>query len=203
MALCDGPSTTDHQSESLGTVNEPSSLRELVRAALQQRGGSGRSLAAAAERAGHKITHTTVNQLAAGTYKFTPSAETIRAVAWLAQVPEKVAFAAAGVPMPGPPFADELPPGVDNLSPRSRRAAVEVLRALVEAEQKAGGEHDQRSAPRTPAGTPPANNVTPLTPPDQGEHVDVTGMAARPGEPDQAGRDTAGEESQADPEDNE
>jgi hypothetical protein len=29
----------------------------------------------------------------------------------------------------------ELPPGVDNLSPRSRRAAVEMLRALVAAEQ--------------------------------------------------------------------
>jgi hypothetical protein len=132
-----GPSTSDDEIGSLGGVNEPQTLRDLVQHALATRGGSGRSLAAAAERAGHKVTHTTVNQLAAGTYRFKPSAETIRAIAWLAGVPEDAAFAAAGVPVPGPPFADELPPGVDNLSPRSRRAAIEILRALVDAEERA------------------------------------------------------------------
>lgn len=151
-------------------MNEPRTLRSLVLAAQQQRGGaSGRELARAAQKRGFKVTFTTLNAIAAGTYKSKPSPDTIRAIGWLAGVPEKVAFAAAGVPMPGPPFADELPPGVDNLTPRSRRAAIEVLRALVEAEQKAGGERADRSAPKTPAGDEPASKVHDLNQPDQGD----------------------------------
>lgn len=67
---------------------------------------------------------------------------------------------------------------------------------------KAGGEHDQRSAPRYRAGSA-GSNVTALNPPEPGEHIDVSGMAARPGTAAHAERDDAGEESQADPEDNE
>ena len=81
----------------------------------------------------------------------------LRALAWLAGVHEDVAFTAAGKPKPGPPLADELPPGVDYLSPRSRRAAIEMLRALVAAEQ-GGGEHEQRSAPMKDAGQAPATD---------------------------------------------
>jgi hypothetical protein len=172
-------STSDDEGRSLGAVNEPQTLRSLVRQALDARGASGRQLATFAQGHGFRVTATTINHIAAGTYKSEPKPETIRAIAWLAGVTEEVAFAAAGVPMPGPPFADELPPGVDNLSPRSRRAAVEVLRALVEAEQEAGGEHDQRSAPKNQAGDPPATEARERRTP--GGPIQ-TGHVRRPGE---------------------
>jgi len=127
-------------------VNETETLRGLVQRALKERAVSGRTLAMQAERAGHHVTHTTLNHLAAGTYRFQPSPETIRAVAWAAKVSDEVAFAAAGVPMPGPPFAEELPPGVDYLSQPSRKAAVEILRALVRAEKAGEGDAEQPAA---------------------------------------------------------
>ncbi len=79
--------------------------------------------------------HTTINAIRNGTYKSEPSSDTIRAIAWLAGVSEATAFALAGRPAPGVPFKDELPDGVDQLSPKRRRIAVEMLRALIEAEQ--------------------------------------------------------------------
>lgn len=149
-------STSDEQTGKFDTVNEPQALGDLVNAAKVARGGaSGRELERQARNHGYRVVHTTLNALAAGTYKSRPSTDTIRAIAWLAGVSEEVAFAAAGVPMPGPPFADELPPGVDLLTPRSRRAAIEILRALVEAETK-GGEERGSSAPKNPAGHDPA-----------------------------------------------
>lgn len=150
----DASSTTDDEGRSLGAVNEPQTLRSLVLAAKDAHGLSMRQLAVRAQGRGFKVVDTTLNHIAAGTYKSDPKPETVRAIAWLSGVPDEVAFAAAGVPMPGPPFSEELPPGVDNLSPRSRRAAVEVLRALVEAEQKAVADHGQ--PPMTRAGEIPA-----------------------------------------------
>ncbi len=149
----------DDRMESLRAVNEPRTLRDLVLDARQARATSNRQLALAAQRAGFKIVDTTLNGIANGTYKARPTSETIRAIAWLADVDEEVAFAAAGVPVPGPPFAEELPPGVDHLSKRSRRAAIEVLRALVEAERgqagtEAGGAGRDDGAEAEPA--PPA-----------------------------------------------
>lgn len=137
-------------------MNEPQTLQTLVKRALGD-GTSGRQLAVRAEQAGHKVAFTTINAIAAGTYKSKPSAETIRAIAYLAGVSDEAAFTAAGYPLPGPPFADELPPGVDQLSARSRRAAVEILRALVEAETSQDGEgRAERPAPNTGAGETPA-----------------------------------------------
>ncbi|MCL1900070.1 MAG: hypothetical protein FWG11_06120 [Promicromonosporaceae bacterium] len=78
---------------------------------------------------------TTLNHIGAGTYKSRPSAETVRAVAYLAGVSDDEAFTAAGLPIPGPPFADELPPDADELSPRSRKAVIEVIRAMLAAER--------------------------------------------------------------------
>ncbi|MCQ9367382.1 hypothetical protein NQ036_03855 [Brevibacterium sp. 91QC2O2] len=111
------------------------SLKALIDQAVAKHGGaSGRALGLLAQKHGHKIVGTTINGIRNGTYKFNPSDETIRAIAWLAGVPEAEAFTAAGKPIPGPPFAAELPPGVDNLSARSRKAALAMLSALVHAE---------------------------------------------------------------------
>lgn len=123
-------------------------LQSLLLAAKRDRQASGRQLAALAQKHGFRVVGTTLNALIAGTYKSTPSDETVRAVAWLAGVTESEAFAAAGLPIPGPPLSDELPPGVDVLSPKARRVVVELLRVLVEQEE--GGEHEQRSTSTSP-----------------------------------------------------
>ena len=139
-------------------MNEPQTLRDLVNQALVTRDASGRRLATLATEHGFNVAGTTLNHIAAGTYRHRPSGVTIRAIAWLAGVSEETAFAAAGVPMPGPPFSEELPPGVDYLTPRSRRAAVEVLRALVEAE-RVGGEHADAARGSAPMNQAPVSGV--------------------------------------------
>lgn len=92
---------------------------------------AGRALADLARKNGFEITHGTVNSIRSGAYKSRPSDSTIRAIAWLAGVSEDTAFQAADRNPPGRPFAEDLPPGVDDLEPRQRKAAVEILRAMV------------------------------------------------------------------------
>ncbi|NWL32946.1 hypothetical protein [Paenarthrobacter nitroguajacolicus] len=116
---------------------EVTDFRSLIDLAQHKRRMSGRQLAFLAQEQGFKITTTTINHLKAGTYKSVPSAETIRAIGWLAGVADEVAFTAAGQPVPGPPLAEELPPGVDNLSPKSRKIMIEMARVLVDLEKNA------------------------------------------------------------------
>lgn len=138
-------------------MNDPQTLQDLVLEAKRTRDTSVRQLAIAAKEHGFKITYTTLHGISAGTYKSTAREETVRAIAWLAGVSVEEAFTAAGLPVPGPPFADELPPGVDKLSPKARRAVIELLRVLVE--QEAGEDHEERSAPMNPAGESPAQDT--------------------------------------------
>nr|WP_141216273.1 hypothetical protein [Rhodococcus sp. 06-621-2] len=134
-------------------MNEDQTLKSLLTRALDKRQArSGRRLAELANKNGHKITHTTVNAFLAGTYKSTPSDETLRAIAWLAGVAESVAFTAAGRRLPGPPFADELPPGVDDLSPKEREAAITLLRVLV-AQRQEIRRHEDLTESRTQEGS--------------------------------------------------
>lgn len=113
-------------------------LQQLMDTAVARHGMSVRKLADhARDRGRWKVTHTTLNHIRSGTYKSVPTDETLRAIAWLAGVDDEVAYRAAGLRVPGPPFADELPPGVDYLSPQSRKTAVELLRRLVELERAA------------------------------------------------------------------
>lgn len=130
-------------------MNDPQTLQDLVHEAKRKRGTSVRQLAFIAHDHGYKVTHTTLNAIASGTYKSEPREVTVRAIAWLAGVSVEDAFTAAGLPVPGPPFADELPPGVDYLSPKARRAVIELLRVLVD--EEAGEELEDRSAPMNPA----------------------------------------------------
>ena len=89
------------------------------------------------------MTDTTLNQLKSGSYKFVPREETLRALAELANVSVETAFHAAGLPVPGPRLADELPPGSDNLSPKSRAAVIQMLRVLIDLESN----HDEHDHP--------------------------------------------------------
>jgi len=118
-------------------VKKPQSLNELIDLAVERHdGASGRELEDIARRGGHKIVHTTINQIRNGTYKSNPSLRTLRALAWLAGVPERVALEAAGRKPKGRPFADDLPPGVDELGLDERRVAIALLRTLVAQQQR-------------------------------------------------------------------
>lgn len=115
-------------------MNNTESLQSLIDQAVAKRKTSVRQLGFLAQEAGFKIVGTTLGHIRGGRYKSTPSDDTIRAIAWLSGVEDSVAFAAAGQPVPGPPLADELPPGADHLSPKSRKAVVEMVRVLVDLE---------------------------------------------------------------------
>lgn len=134
-------------------MNEPRSLMDLALLARDRHGGSSaRRLASLAQEHGFTLTYTTYAQILNGTYKSMPQDVTLRALAWLAGVSEAEAFTAAGRRVPGPPLADELPPGVDNLSPKARRAVIDLLRVLVEAEESDG--RGNAAPMNQPAGDP-------------------------------------------------
>jgi len=130
--------TSDDQAGRVIVVNEAQSLRDLLIEAQDRHKNAGgkpasaRYLAGLAKDAKHSIVGTTISGILNGTYKSQPSPETIKAIAFLAGVTEAAATTAAGVPIPGPPFADELPPGVDYLSAEKRKAVIGLLRVLIE-----------------------------------------------------------------------
>ncbi|MCV7067489.1 hypothetical protein H7H51_20605 [Mycolicibacterium farcinogenes] len=107
------------------------SVRELIEIAVKRHNGaSGRRLADIAQQAGHDISHATLNRLRQGAYASQPTDASIRAIAYLAEVPETVAFAAVGV---RPPTSEQyqLPAEAQRLDTRQRRALDELLRAFV------------------------------------------------------------------------
>lgn len=111
--------------------NRDKSLVDLIDVAMQRHdGASARRLADLAQRAGHDISHTTLNRLRQGAYVSRPTDASLRAIAYLAEVPETAAFAAAGV---RPPGAEQyrLPVDAQRMSTRQRRALDELLRAFV------------------------------------------------------------------------
>ncbi|QAY64227.1 hypothetical protein ET495_14525 [Xylanimonas allomyrinae] len=137
-------------------------LQDLAREAQDRSGASSmRQLARRAQENGFRIVGTTLSALAAGTYKSRPTPATIRAVAWLANVPESQAFAAAGEPLPGPPFAEELPPDVDHLSPRHRKVVVELLRVLIDDDLRSNGFAPAHGARRTQDPAPAGSRGSP------------------------------------------
>lgn len=119
----------------------PTSLQELAQLVIDVQGTSARQVARKADREGLKLTYTTLNQMRSGSYKSVPREATVRTLAQLAGVDVEVAFRAAGLPVPGPPLADELPPGSDNLSPKSRAAVISLLRVLIDLESN----HDKHT----------------------------------------------------------
>ncbi|QSZ49374.1 hypothetical protein [Arthrobacter sp. D5-1] len=158
-------------------MNMNPSLRSLVETAVERHQTSVRQLSILAQKQGYRVTHTTLNQVRSGTYKSAPSEVTIKAIAWLAGVSEQVAFMAAGQPVPGPPFAEELPAGVDNLPPKARKAAIDMLRVLVDMNQgladaeltsdqeqpidirRPGERRNARAGQKTPLSVPDDGNI--------------------------------------------
>jgi hypothetical protein len=113
----------------MGTTSR--SLIELIDIAAQRNGGaSGRRLAELAQSAGHDISHATLNRLRQGTYATRPTDASIRAIAYLADVSENAAFAAAGVRAPAA-VAYEPPPEARRMNTRQRKAVDELIRAFI------------------------------------------------------------------------
>ena len=107
------------------------SLMDLIEIAVKRHNGaSGRRLAEIAQQAGHDISHATLNRLRQGIYASRPTDASIRAIAYLAEVPETVVFGAVGV---RPPAAEQyqLPTEAQRINTRQRRALDELLRAFV------------------------------------------------------------------------
>jgi hypothetical protein len=93
---------------------------------------SGAGLERVADGHGYKLVATTINHIRAGTYKPHPRKATLEAIAALAGVPIAVAYQAADLPTPGPSFSEQLPDGVDYLTPAERDVVIRMLRLLVE-----------------------------------------------------------------------
>ncbi len=148
-------------------MEEKQNLQDLVERAVVRHDTSVRQLGFMAQERGYKVTGTTIGHIRAGTYKYTPTRDTLAALAWLAGVHEDRAFIAAGLPIPGPPLADELPPGVDNLSPRARRIIIDLARHLVDVESKEVVGNEDSTAPITRAGESPATKVQPRSTPNK------------------------------------
>jgi len=111
-------------------------LRDLVDLAFTRHNARyGTDLERLAKANGYKIVSQTINQIRNGTYRSRPENPTIDAIAFLAGVPVKDAYVAAGLPIPGPPLSQELPDGVNNLSPKARDLIIRVARFCVESEQ--------------------------------------------------------------------
>lgn len=107
------------------------SLMDLIEVAVKRHGGaSSRRLADLAQRAGHDVSHNTLNRLRQGTYASRPADASVRAIAYLAEVPETVAFAAIGV---RPPSAEryQVPDEAQRMNTQQRKALDSLLRAFV------------------------------------------------------------------------
>ncbi|HNM82978.1 MAG: hypothetical protein KDB72_03190 [Mycobacterium sp.] len=115
------------------------SLIDLIEiAATRHDGASGRRLAELAQRAGHDISHATLNRLRQGTYATRPSDASIRAIAYLADVSENVAFAAAGVSAPAA-VVYQAPAEAQRMTTRQRKALDELIRAFAAGDTPAPG----------------------------------------------------------------
>lgn len=142
-------------------MNAPRTLRELLLEASEHGGLSTRQLEMKVDAAREKgrlssrLNRVTISNILNGSYKSRPTDDTIRAIAYLAGVTDEVAFTAAGRRAPGRPFAEDLPDGVDDLTPKEREAAVYMLRVLVQQRRELNHHEDQDT--QDPPSNPPAD----------------------------------------------
>lgn len=129
-------------------MKEPLTLTGLVEASLVVCGArSVLQLSAFARRHDQPITYTTQDHIRSGTYKSLPSAKTVRPSAWLAGVDDAVAFRAAGRSIPNLPLADDLPLGADGVLANSRKAAIVMVKVMIDLER---ANHERHSAGHSP-----------------------------------------------------
>ncbi|MDP1878015.1 MAG: hypothetical protein Q8M17_10730 [Actinomycetota bacterium] len=108
------------------------SLRDILAEILERTGASRRELDRMASRRGLKLTHTTIGAILNGTHRGGYETRTLNAIADVGNVPRDRVYQAAGLPLPGRPFADELPDDVDFLDRASRDAVKRVISVMLE-----------------------------------------------------------------------
>lgn len=118
-----------------GTLGEPGggqTIPELLEAAMRKHKTNQRGLSRVAEAGGHKLASPKVSELLRGRYHSQPGRELLEAIAYVAGVSyETVHRAAFPGSRPTVSFAAELPARIDELGGELRRAALAVLRGIV------------------------------------------------------------------------
>lgn len=150
-------------------TNDPQTLQEVAQTAADlHEGSAGRYMEELARRAGLNLSRTTFDKMLRGNYRSRPSRETVRALAYVAQLPEVLVAEVAGLPRLGGDLAEQLPPGHETLTAEQQSAVIAVVRQYVKANQaladarRATEEVGDRagSAPKTQAGDTPAPQTT-------------------------------------------
>ena len=158
-------------------TNDPQTLQEVAQTAADlHEGSAGRYMEELARRAGLNLSRTTFDKMLRGNYRSRPSRETVRALAYVAQLPEVLVAEVAGLPRLGGDLAEQLPPGHETLTAEQQSAVIAVVRQYVKANQaladarRATEEVGDRagSAPKTRAGNTPAPKTTVLRAPNGG-----------------------------------
>lgn len=148
-------------------------LQKVAQAILDKHQVSGRELSRRAENKGFVLSYTTVNGIAAGTYQSRPTEKTLRAFAALSDCSLAEVYAAAGLPMPRRPLAEDLPADADTLTPDQRRAVLAVVRqfanankalAQLERQEQADGSQAQGTPITQAAGSAATENEAPVPP---------------------------------------
>lgn len=146
---------------------------------------SGRSYEELAKACGGVLTSQRLQQIATTTPKAFPNAATIRGLARGLRVPESVVVLSIAeslgldVARAVPRLVELLPASANEISERQAAAIAEVIRAFTE--ERAGEEHDQRSAPIGEGSS--ASNVDILAVVHEEEDVNVDApLAAKRGQ---------------------
>jgi len=112
-------------------------LRDLIDVATKRHHARGSTdLERAARQSGFKINRTTINLIRGGTYNSRPGRPVLEAIAWLAGVTLDTVYMAAEVPVPGPPFAKELPGEIDQLTREERDVILHLVRVFLNRHRK-------------------------------------------------------------------
>ena len=113
-------------------TKQPRTLRDVALAAKARHDGAGgRGLAKVASKHGHTISYGTIDSILAGTYTRKPSVKTLRALAYLSDLPEQQVLEIAGMRAPSNALAEQLPEGVDELGPEERQMLIDMARGLI------------------------------------------------------------------------
>lgn len=161
-------------------TKQPRTLRDVALAAKARHDGAGgRGLAKVACKHGHTISYGTIDSILAGTYTRKPSVKTLRALAYLSDLPEQQVLEIAGMRAPSNALAEQLPEGVDELGPDERQMLIDMARGLIrqarreqklvvalrDATERLSHEYDtedQEQEPRTEAGGAQPTQPSPM-----------------------------------------
>ena len=113
-------------------TKQPRTLRDVALIAKDRHDGAGgRKLALVAKERKHSVSYGTIDSILAGTYTRKPSIKTLKALAYLADIPEAQVFEIAGMRAPSVSVAEQLPEGVDELGPEERQLLIDIARGLI------------------------------------------------------------------------